>query len=241
MSGALSTSCATPLTVRFMPAPRARRGHGATSSGSSALPVPGRGERVVVEGDVAERGLAGRLGVAGGGLGRREASAPPADAGRGDADRPVLRPHGGHREDGVVVRVRPAERGVRACARARRTRRRARGGVRASARKSSSGSLASPPAPAERTVAPSASSAPWRSPRGASGPSPAQRLPPTVAWARISRSADVGRAGPSGAAPPTRSETGVVAPIVTVGRRARRRRGRRGAAAAPSPASGGRT
>ena len=50
-----------------------------------------------------------------------------------------------------------------------------------SARKSSSGSLRWPPLPAERTVAPSASSAAWRSPRGVSSDDIAHTLPPTVA------------------------------------------------------------
>ena len=215
VSGALSTSRGMPLTVRFMRASSSGEGT-ADEHRQRPLPVPRRGERVVVEGDVAERGLPGRLGVGGSGLGGREASAPPADARRGEADRPVFR----------RARRRPRARCSRACAagRARRTRRRraprttrpGRDGVARFGRKSSSGSVAIPPAPAERTVAPSASSAPWRSPRGASGPSPAQRLPPTVPWARISKSATFAAHGPSGAASPTRSETGVVAPTVTV-------------------------
>ena len=169
-----------------------------------------------MEGDVVERRLAGGLGIAGGGLGGREAGAPPADARRGEADRPV----------GRRGRRTPRAPCSRACAagRARRTRRRRaprtrRPGRRRLARfgrKSSSGSLVIPPAPAERTVAPSASSAPCRSPRGASGPSPAQMLPPSVPCARISRSATFAAHGPSGAGSPARSETEVVAPTVTV-------------------------
>ena len=57
------------------------------------------------------------------------------------------------------------------------------------ARKSSTLSVRSPPAPTELTRASTAISAAWRSPRGLSTPGGAQRFPPTVACARITVSA----------------------------------------------------
>src|SRR5712692_3865282 len=84
------------------------------------------------------------------------------------------------------------------------------------ARKSSTGSVRSPPLPPERTVAPRAISAAWRSPRGASAEASAQRFPPTVACARTSRSARCRAAVASGSSPSSSAETGVAAPIVTV-------------------------
>ena len=67
------------------------------------------------------------------------------------------------------------------------------------ARKSSTGSVRSPPLPVERTRAPSAISGAPRSPRCAPTPGGAQRLPPTVARARTSGSAISARSGASSA------------------------------------------
>ena len=86
---------------------------------------------------------------------------------------------------------------------------------RSPARKSSTGSVRSPPAPVERTRAPSAISGAPRSPRWAPRPGGAQRLPPTVAVPRTSSSAIVratarraGRRCPSASA-----ASGTIAPI----------------------------
>ena len=115
----------------------------------------------------------------------------------------------------VVVRVRAVEAGERAGRRLVEA-----DAEEKAARCASGGSPRAAPrrprrSPAERAVAPSARNAPWRSPRGASWPSPAQRFPPTVPCERISRSATFAAHGPSGAGMPTSSWTGVIAPIVT--------------------------
>ena len=86
--------------------------------------------------------------------------------------------------DGVGVRVRPAHaaRAPPASGSATLDLEHERGRSAPPARKSSTGSVRSPPAPAERTCASSASSAACRSPRGLSTPGGAHRLPPIVAW-----------------------------------------------------------
>ena len=138
-------------------------------------------------------------------------------AGGGDAQLSV--PLGGRdREDRVVVRVRARRRGVAGLPlRVVVARSRARAGRAAVARGSPrSARSARRRLPAERTLAPSAISGAWRSPRGASAEATEQTLPPTVACPRISRSAQWRAAVASGSSPSSSAESGAVAPIVTL-------------------------
>ena len=197
VSGALSTVRSTPLTVRFMRSPRASVSARRTSTGRTLPRYQAEASASSASStsfSAASPAAAGSSALASADV---KANAVPSGAGGRDPRSPRRRARGGDRERGVLVGVRALEADKRAGGRlvVRDVEEQARPSM---ARKSSSGSVRHPAGagrPHHRV------DRQQRRPGGRraalSGPSPAQRLPPTVACARISRSATLPRTAPT--------------------------------------------